>query len=84
MQSGSFSGSGEQPAKIKGGVIGGSIIRGKVKVNDKIEAAIVIAQRTHHSEEILEVVAPVDIRSSLNLNDDDSVKLTLIPLHLVT
>ncbi|TFH10966.1 MAG: CTP-dependent riboflavin kinase [Candidatus Thorarchaeota archaeon] len=62
----------------------GDVICYRVKVNDEIEAAIVIAQRTHHSDEILEVVAPVDIRSSLKLNDDDNVRLTLIPLHLAT
>jgi riboflavin kinase len=62
----------------------GDVICYRVKVNDEIEAAIVIAQRTHHSDEILEVVAPVDIRGTLNLKDDDTVRLTLIPLHLVT
>jgi len=62
----------------------GDVICYRVKVNDEIEAAIVIAQRTHHSEEILEVVAPVDIRGSLKLDDGDTVRLTLIPLHLVT
>ena len=60
----------------------GDVICYRVKVNDEIEAAIVIAQRTHHSEDILEVVAPVDIRSALKLRDDDTVKLTLVPLHL--
>jgi riboflavin kinase len=62
----------------------GDVICYRVKVNDEIEAAIVIAQRTHHSEEILEVVSPVDIRGSLKLDDGDTVRLTLIPLHLVT
>jgi riboflavin kinase len=60
----------------------GDVICYRVKVNDEIEGAVVIAQRTHHSENILEVVAPVDIRSALKLEDDDMVKLTLVPLHL--
>jgi riboflavin kinase len=60
----------------------GDVICYRVKVNDEIEAAVVIAQRTHHSEDILEVVAPIDIRGALKLSDDDTVKLTLVPFHL--
>ena len=62
----------------------GDVICYRVKINDEIEAAVVIAQRTHHSEDILEIVAPVDIRKALGLLDDDTVRLTVIPLHLVT
>ncbi|MFW9962989.1 MAG: DUF120 domain-containing protein [Candidatus Sifarchaeia archaeon] len=62
----------------------GDVICYRVKVNRKIEAAVVIAQRTHHSEEILEVVAPINIRDALGLVDDDKVTLTVIPLHLIT
>ncbi|MFW9805237.1 MAG: DUF120 domain-containing protein [Candidatus Thorarchaeota archaeon] len=62
----------------------GDVICYRVKINRKIEAAIVIAQRTHHSEEILEVVAPVNIRDALGLGDDDKVTLTVLPLHMIT
>ena len=62
----------------------GDVICYRVKINQKIEAAIVIAQRTHHSEEILEVVAPVDIRDALGLEDDAKVTLTVLPLHMAT
>jgi riboflavin kinase len=62
----------------------GDVICYRVKVNDKIEAAVVMAQRTHHSEDILEVVAPVNIREALNIVDDSKVTLTVIPLHMVT
>ena len=60
----------------------GDVICYRVKINDEIEGAVVIAQRTHHNEDILEIVAPVDIRDALNLDDDDKIKLTLVPLHL--
>jgi riboflavin kinase len=60
----------------------GDVICYRVKVNGEIEGAVVIAQRTHHSEDILEIVAPVDIRSTLKLTDEDTVILTLVPLHL--
>lgn len=62
----------------------GDVICYRVRINDKIEAAIVMAQRTHHSEDILEVIAPFNIRKALNINDDDSVILTVIPLHMTT
>jgi riboflavin kinase len=62
----------------------GDVICYRVKVNKKIEAAIVIAQRTHHSDEILEVVAPVDIRDALKISDDDEVTLIVVPLHMAT
>lgn len=62
----------------------GDVICYRVKVNDEIEGAVVIAQRTHHSEDILEIVAPVDIRSALKLSDEDTVRLILVPLHLQT
>jgi riboflavin kinase len=62
----------------------GDVICYRVRINDNIEAAIVMAQRTHHSEDILEVIAPFNIRRALNINDDDSVTLTVIPLHMAT
>lgn len=62
----------------------GDVICYRVKINRKIEGAVVIAQRTHHSEEILEVVAPVNIRNALDLEDDDKVTLTVVPLHMIT
>jgi len=62
----------------------GDVICYRVKVNKKIEAAIVIAQRTHHSEEIIEVVAPVNIRDALKLGDNDKITLTVVPLHMIT
>lgn len=62
----------------------GDVICYRVKVNDQVEAAVVIAQRTHHSENILEVIAPVDLRDELGLEDEDTVSLTVIPLHMAT
>ncbi|MFW9833140.1 MAG: DUF120 domain-containing protein [Candidatus Thorarchaeota archaeon] len=62
----------------------GDVICYRVRINRKIEAAVVVAQRTHHSEEILEVVAPVNIREALDLQDNDRITLTVIPLHLAT
>ena len=61
----------------------GDVICYRVLVNREIEAAVVVAQRTHHSPNILEVIAPVNLREKLNLKNDDMITLTLVPLHLV-
>ena len=62
----------------------GDVICYRIKVNGEVEAAVVIAQRTHHSENILEIVAAVNLRERLGLVDGDQVVLALIPLHLAT
>ena len=58
------------------------IKEGRVKVNDKVEAAIVIAQRTHHSKDILEVIAPINIRRKLKLEDNAVVSLIITAPHM--
>ncbi len=60
----------------------GDVICYRVKINSKIDAAVVVAQRTHHSENILEIIAPVNLRDELGLNDGDQITLTVIPPHL--
>ena len=62
----------------------GDVICYRVKVNQKLEGAIVIAQRTHHGENVLEIVAPVNLRKVLRLQDNDPVTLAVVPLHLAT
>ncbi|RDE14743.1 MAG: riboflavin kinase [Candidatus Thorarchaeota archaeon] len=62
----------------------GDVICYRVRVNDKIEGAVVIAQRTHHSQDILEVIAPVNLRKKLGLGVDEALVLRVVPLHLVT
>jgi len=62
----------------------GDVICYRVRVNDKIEGAVVIAQRTHHSQDILEVIAPVNLRKKLGLGVDEALTLRVVPLHLVT
>ncbi len=56
----------------------------RVRLNDQIDAAVIIAQRTHHSSDILEIIAPVNLRDELGLDDGADVTLTVIPLHKAT
>ena len=62
----------------------GDVICYRVKVNQKVEGAIVIAQRTHHGENILEVIAPINLRKILRLHNNDPITLAVVPLHLAT
>jgi riboflavin kinase len=62
----------------------GDVICYRIKVNQAVEGVIVIAQRTHHSQNILEVIAPINLRKKLRLCRGDNVTLTVVPLHLVT
>jgi riboflavin kinase len=62
----------------------GEVICYRVKINEKAEVAVVIAQRTHHSQDTLEVIAPVNLRKKLSLSSSDTVVLRFVPLHLVT
>lgn len=47
----------------------------KVRINN-MEAAIVKPERARHSEDIIEIIAPVNLREKLKLNDNDKVKLS--------
>lgn len=60
----------------------GDVVCYHVLINQKVEGAVVAAQRTHHSQNILEVISPFNLRKRLRLKDNDVVVLTLIPLHL--
>ncbi|RLI09406.1 riboflavin kinase [Candidatus Bathyarchaeota archaeon] len=44
-------------------------------VNDEVEAAVVMAYRTHYGPSVLEVISPVCLREKLNLRDGDEVKV---------
>ena len=46
-------------------------------VNDEIEAAVVIAYRSHYGPSVLEVISPVYLRGKLGLKDGDEVKVKI-------
>jgi len=47
----------------------------KVRIN-QIEASVVKPERARHPDDIIEIIAPVNLRSSLNIKDGDKVKLS--------
>lgn len=47
----------------------------KAKINDKIDGAVVIVDRSHYNDSVLEVIAPVYIREKLSLKDGNIVRV---------
>ncbi|HEY4699852.1 MAG TPA: DUF120 domain-containing protein [Nitrososphaerales archaeon] len=43
------------------------------RINGKIDGVIVLLERTHHDESVMELVAPINIREKLNLKDRDKI-----------
>jgi riboflavin kinase len=48
-----------------------------VIINDRVDGAVALINRTHHSDLVLEVIAPVHLRSELGLSEGSDVKITL-------
>lgn len=45
---------------------------------DNLKCAIVIPELEHYPEDVIEVIAPVNLREKLKLNDDDAVEVKVI------
>jgi riboflavin kinase len=45
----------------------------QAKINGKVDGAIIIVDRTHYDDSVLEIIAPVYLRGVLNLEDGDLV-----------
>lgn len=46
-------------------------------INSREKGAVVIAERTHYGEDVLEVISPVYLREKLGLKDGDKVKVEI-------
>jgi len=53
----------------------GALVCYKIKINS-LDAAIVKPERARHPEEIVEIIAPVNLRESLKLQDKDKVRIS--------
>ncbi len=47
-------------------------------MNDEEEVAIIFAERTHYSKEVVEVIAPICLRERFKLSDGDRVTLKVV------
>jgi len=50
-----------------------------VSVNGFTQASIITALRSHYGEDILEIIAPVNLREKLRLRDGDTVTVRVFP-----
>ena len=50
-------------------------------LNDEVEGAMIVAERTTHDLSVVEIISPFYLRRKLNLADGDEVKLSFEPLR---
>ncbi|WXG42758.1 MAG: DUF120 domain-containing protein [Promethearchaeati archaeon SRVP18_Atabeyarchaeia-1] len=50
----------------------------KAVINNKIEGAILLIKRTHHGENVMEIISSVYLRDKLGLKDGDRVNLKIL------
>ncbi|MDV3293279.1 MAG: CTP-dependent riboflavin kinase [Nitrososphaerales archaeon] len=51
----------------------------RAKVNGKENAGVLLIERTHHGETVMELIARVNLRQKLSLKDGDEVSVTVYP-----
>ena len=51
-----------------------------VMIGNKVKGALITALRTHYDVSVLEIIAPVCLRKSLNLKDGNKVKIEILTL----
>jgi len=44
---------------------------------DKVNGAVILIDRTHYDDTVLELIAPVNLRETLKLNDGDKIKVQI-------
>lgn len=50
-------------------------------INDEVEGALIVAERSIHDYGIMEIISPVYLRRKLELADGDKVKVSFLPLR---
>ena len=51
----------------------GSAVLFKVKLNNSVNAALIIPERTNHPSDVIEIISPFFLRKKLKLKDDSNV-----------
>ncbi|MCJ7634244.1 CTP-dependent riboflavin kinase, partial [Candidatus Bathyarchaeota archaeon] len=57
----------------------GDVLCYPTTINDEVEGAAIMITRTHYDASIMEVIAPVHLRTWLNLKDGNKVTLKFFP-----
>ena len=50
----------------------------RARINNKIEGAVIFAQRSHYNTSVEEIVAPVYLRDRLRLKDGNKVRVEVL------
>lgn len=69
-----------EPFENKGRTFG-SVKCFKTLINDKEEGAVLLIQRTHYGEDVLEVISPVYLREKMKLKDGEKIRLKIFLTH---
>ncbi|MHA1238390.1 MAG: DUF120 domain-containing protein [Candidatus Odinarchaeia archaeon] len=48
-------------------------------IQNGVKCAILLINRTHYKNDVLEIIAPENLRKKLNLNDGDIIKVEIVP-----
>jgi len=56
----------------------GPVICYKAKINDAEDGALISAVRTHYAGDVIELIAPSNLRTKLGLKDGDTVRVRII------
>ncbi|MGQ9720726.1 MAG: DUF120 domain-containing protein [Candidatus Jordarchaeum sp.] len=54
----------------------------KTRINDKVDGAVLLIQRTHYGEDVLEVISPLYLREKLKLKDGEKIRLKIFLSHV--
>lgn len=52
-----------------------------VTINDEVEGALIVAERSIHDYNVMEIISPIYLRRKLGLADGDKVRLSFVPLR---
>ncbi|MCJ7504901.1 CTP-dependent riboflavin kinase [Candidatus Bathyarchaeota archaeon] len=47
-------------------------------VNEEVQACVIRPLRTHYGEDVIEILAPINLRRKLNLKDGDKVRISFV------
>ncbi len=55
-----------------------------ITINDKVEGAAIMINRTHYDDSVIEVIAPTHLKSKLGIKDGDKLILKYFPARIPT
>jgi riboflavin kinase len=50
-------------------------------MGEMLEGTVILLERTHYDDSVLEVIAPINIREELKLKDGDNISVLIYPLQ---